>query len=63
MGDLENKLTPAHDNNAPILMIHNKNEIPSFFSRSTNKIMINENPYVNSVGEIKVPLKVTFKIN
>lgn len=62
LGDLENELTPAHDPNAPILIIHNKNEVPSFFSRSRNMIMINEYPHVDSVGEIKVPLKVTFKI-
>ena len=57
LGKLEQTKTPLDVFNEPKLFIHNKNEIPLFLGPSQKFITI-DGHYGNSVGEVKIPLKV-----
>ena len=56
-GKLEHEDTPVDGLDQPKLLIHNKNEIPLFLGPSKQYLTL-DSYYGNSVGEIKIPLKV-----
>ena len=63
-GKLEHEDTPVDGLDQPKLLIHNKNEIPLFLGPSKQYLTLDRyyGYSVDSVGEIKIPLKVSIII-
>ena len=57
-GKLEDEDTPMSMFNQPRILLHNRNEIPSFFSKRTTPMTLSSD-LSYSVAEVKIPMKVS----